>query len=93
MNPDKVKKIGFAALGVWVLLAGGLGYLAYDAASSRTEAEETLEEVRQTYREAQWYFDFCYVENSEGAHNSELAYRCLDTSEQMIAEGMEKLGK
>lgn len=50
MNPDKVKKIGFASLGVWVLLAGGLGYLAYDAASSRTEAEETLEEENSAFR-------------------------------------------
>ena len=44
MNPDKVKKIGFGALGVWVLLAGGLGYLAYDAASSYSEADAKLEE-------------------------------------------------
>ena len=50
MNPDKVKKIGFAALGVWVLLAGGLGYLAYDAAASRTEAEDTLEEENSAFR-------------------------------------------
>jgi nitrite reductase (cytochrome c-552) len=45
-----------------------------------------LDDVRQLYREAQWFFDFCYVENAEGAHNSELAFRCLDTSEAKIAE-------
>lgn len=50
MNPDKVKKIGFGALGVWVLLAGGLGYLAYDAASSRAEADEKLEEENNAFR-------------------------------------------
>ncbi|MBQ9347009.1 MAG: ammonia-forming cytochrome c nitrite reductase subunit c552 [Oscillibacter sp.] len=50
--------------------------------------EAALEQVRTLYREAQWFFDFCYVENSEGAHNSELAYRCLDTSEGMIDEAM-----
>ena len=50
MNPDKVKKIGFAALGVWVLLAGGLGYLAYDAVSSRSEAEDTLESENSAFR-------------------------------------------
>ena len=55
--------------------------------------EETLNEVRKLYREAQWYFDFCYVENAEGAHNSELAFRCLDTAEQRISEGMALLGK
>ena len=50
MNPDKVKKISFGALGVWVLLAGGLGYLAYDAASTRAEADEKLEEENNAFR-------------------------------------------
>ncbi|MBR3137312.1 MAG: ammonia-forming cytochrome c nitrite reductase subunit c552 [Clostridia bacterium] len=56
-------------------------------------AEEELDTVRKIYREAQWFFDFCYVENAEGAHNSELAFRCLDTSEKKIDEGMALLGK
>ena len=51
-------------------------------------SDEELEAVRKLHREAQWFFDFCYVENSEGAHNSELAYRCLDTSEAKINEAM-----
>ena len=50
MNPDKVKKISFAALGVWVLLVGGLGYLAYDAVSTRTEADEKLEDENNAFR-------------------------------------------
>ena len=50
--------------------------------------EEELDEVRELYRDAQWYFDYCYVENAEGAHNSELAFHCLDTSEAFINEGM-----
>ncbi|MBE5996797.1 MAG: ammonia-forming cytochrome c nitrite reductase subunit c552 [Lachnospiraceae bacterium] len=57
-----------------------------------SRSEEELNELRQMYREAQWYFDFCYVENSEGAHNSKLARQCLDTSESMIKEAMAKLG-
>ncbi|MBR6119740.1 MAG: ammonia-forming cytochrome c nitrite reductase subunit c552 [Oscillospiraceae bacterium] len=55
-------------------------------------SEADLNAVRKLYREAQWFFDFCYVENSEGAHNSELANRCLDTAEAKIAEGMALLG-
>ena len=51
-------------------------------------SEDELNAVRKLHREAQWFFDFCYVENSEGAHNSELAYRCLDTSESKIDEAM-----
>ena len=53
-----------------------------------TLSEEQLDEVRELYRKAQWFFDFCYVENAEGAHNSDLATRCLYTSEQLIKQGM-----
>ena len=64
-----------------------------EAVSAGKLSEDTLNAVRKLYREAQWYFDFCYVENAEGAHNSELAFYCLDTSEQLIADGMALLGK
>lgn len=50
MNPDKIKNMGYAALGVWVLLAGGLGYMAYSASSSRSEAEITLEQENDAFR-------------------------------------------
>ncbi len=56
-------------------------------------SEEELDAVRALHREAQWFFDFCYVENAEGAHNSDLAYRCLDTAEGKISQAMELLGK
>ena len=64
-----------------------------EANANGTLSEEDLEKVRKVYREAQWFFDFCYVENSEGAHNSELANRCLDTAEEKIVLGMELLGR
>ena len=60
------------------------------AAGNMSEAE--LDAVRKLHREAQWFFDFCYVENSEGAHNSSLATSCLDTSEAKINEAMALLG-
>ncbi|MBO4360716.1 MAG: ammonia-forming cytochrome c nitrite reductase subunit c552 [Eubacteriaceae bacterium] len=55
--------------------------------------EAELDEIRNIHRQAQWYFDFCYVENAEGAHNSDLAFSCLDKSEELIDRGMEMLGK
>ena len=61
------------------------------AVSAGQMGEDELDAVRKLHREAQWFFDFCYVENSEGAHNSELAYRCLDTSEAKIDEAMAML--
>ena len=51
-------------------------------------SEEELNAVRKLHREAQWYFDFCYVENSEGAPNSTLSLSCLKTSEAKIDEAM-----
>ena len=59
-----------------------------DAVAEGKMTEEQLERVRKLYREAQWFFDFCYVENSEGAHNSELSFSCLDTAEKKIRQGM-----
>ena len=52
------------------------------------EGSDKLEQVRKLHREAQWFFDFCYVENAEGAHNSELAAHCLEVSQQKIDEAL-----
>ena len=62
------------------------------AVADGSRSEEELNELRSLYRSAQWYWDFCYVENSEGAHNSALARKCLDTSESLIDDAMGKLG-
>jgi nitrite reductase (cytochrome c-552) len=58
------------------------------AVSSGKMSEEKLDQVRKLHREAQWFFDFCYVENAEGAHNSDLAFRCLETADSKIDEAM-----
>ncbi|MDO4633926.1 MAG: ammonia-forming cytochrome c nitrite reductase subunit c552 [Eubacteriales bacterium] len=50
--------------------------------------EDVLNDVRALYRDAQWYWDFCYVENSEGAHNSTMARRCLNNAETLINAAM-----
>ena len=54
-------------------------------------SEEQLNEIRELYRKAQWFFDYCYVENSEGAHNSELSAYCLSTAEELINQGVSLL--
>ncbi len=58
------------------------------AVASGTWSEDDLNAVRKLHREAQWFFDYCYVENSEGAHNSELSMHCLDTADTKIDEAM-----
>ncbi len=53
-----------------------------------TRSEEELDEIRSLYRDAQWFWDFCYVENSEGAHNSTLANSCLDRAEELADQAI-----
>ena len=71
-------------------LAGANKAASEGAPGAKTEEE--LNEIRTFYREAQWFFDFDYVENAEGAHNSALANHCLDLAEEKIAAGMDLLG-
>ena len=59
-----------------------------DAVAGGDYTEDELNEIRSLHRRAQWFFDYDYVENSEGAHNSTLARRCLDTAEETIQEAM-----
>ena len=59
-----------------------------EAVASGAYTEEELDAIRVLYRHAQWFFDYQYVENSEGAHNSKLANSCLDQAAAKIEEGM-----
>ena len=60
-----------------------------EAVASGEYTEEELNAIRVLYRHAQWFFDYQYVENSEGAHNSKLANSCLDQAAAKIEEGMQ----
>ena len=48
----------------------------------------TLTRLQQIHREAQFYWDFIWVENSNGFHNWNEAHRVLDKAEALIKEGM-----
>ena len=54
--------------------------------------EEQLDEIRMLHRNGQWYWDFVFVENSEGAHNSQLSRDCLNKSEALIDQALALLG-
>ena len=66
----------------------GLKTSLAEAVASGSHSEEELNEIRSLYRDAQWYWDFCYVENSEGAHNSTLANQCLDQAEALADQAL-----
>lgn len=59
-----------------------------DAVASGSYTEEKLNEIRKLNRDAQFYWDFVFVENSNGAHNSTLAKDCLAKSEALIEQAM-----
>ena len=48
--------------------------------------DEDLEKVRMASRSAQWFWDYVFVENAEGAHNSKLTNHCLDLAQQYLDE-------
>ncbi|UMZ73767.1 ammonia-forming cytochrome c nitrite reductase subunit c552 [Natranaerofaba carboxydovora] len=62
-----------------------------DAKDDEELTGENLEEAQSIHREAQFYWDFIWVENSNGFHNWDEAYRVLNKADEMIDEGMEFL--
>jgi len=59
-----------------------------DAVESGDFTEDQLNEIRSLHRNAQFYWDFVFVENSEGAHNSALSRDCLNKAEALIDQAM-----
>lgn len=55
-------------------------------------AEEELDKLRALNREAQFYWDFVFVENSEGAHNRKLTTQCLDKAEELADQALQLIG-
>lgn len=72
-----------------------IGYLLEGLTDTLAEAVESgnytdaqLDQIRDLARSAQFYWDFVYVENSEGAHNSTLDNRCLDKAEDLANQAL-----
>ncbi len=80
---EKEKKVGELLVKVNEKLAA--------AVEGKKLPSSTLEKVKQLDRDAQFYWDFVYVENSEGAHNSQLALSCLAKAEKLANEALDLL--
>ena len=68
-------------------LGEALAQLDTDLAAAIAEGKiegQDLEDIRMLFRNAQWFWDFVYVENSEGVHNMQLTAHCLDKAEEYI---------
>ena len=59
-----------------------------DAVASGNYTEDELTAIRNLNRKGQFYWDFVFVENAEGAHNSRLTNECLDKAEKLIDEAL-----
>lgn len=58
--------------------------------------DEDLTKLRDIHRKAQFKWDFVFVENGEGFHNSSKAHKNLEDARKLIEEGitiLEKYGK
>lgn len=56
-------------------------------------SEEDKAKLQEIHRHAQFKWDFVWVENGEGFHNSKKAHQNLDETEELIKEGLEILNK
>lgn len=61
-----------------------------EAEEAGTYSDERLAEIRALARDAQFYWDFVFVENAEGAHNPKLTNYCLDKAEELCNQAMAK---
>ncbi len=62
-----------------------------EAVEAGKRTEDELNAIRALNRKGQFYWDFVFVENSEGAHNSKLTEECLDKAESFIDEALKLL--
>lgn len=54
-------------------------------------SEDELKKLQEQHRESQFFFDYVFVENSEGFHNNTKMMEYLDKAEKIIDEGMKTL--
>ena len=69
-------------------LLEGLTEKLVKAVESGEYTDKELDAIRAVARDAQFYWDFVMVENSEGAHNSQLNAQCLDKAETLANKAM-----
>ncbi|MCR5576129.1 MAG: ammonia-forming cytochrome c nitrite reductase subunit c552 [Oscillospiraceae bacterium] len=58
------------------------------AVESGNYTDADLAQIRFLARDAQFYWDFVFVENAEGVHNTALTYDCLDKAEELCSKAL-----
>lgn len=83
-------EIDFKTTVVGNLITELIGELT-DAIESGQYSDELLDLVRDYHRKAQWRWDFVFVENSTGFHNTKFARETLDEAKMYAEKGLELL--
>ncbi len=65
--------------------------LLAQAVASGKYTDEQLDPIRSLARDAQFYWDFVFVENAEGVHNPSLTNQCLDKADELCAEATQMM--
>ena len=60
----------------------------FEIVSEQPYTDADLAQIRFLARDAQFYWDFVFVENAEGAHNPTLTYECLDKAEELCNKAL-----
>ena len=58
-------------------------------AVEKGSSDNDLAQIRFLARDAQFYWDFVFVENAEGAHNPTLTYECLDKADELCIKALD----
>ena len=59
--------------------------------NNQTVSDDVLQEARNYHRQAQFKWDFVFVENSEGYHNNRLALELLEEAMELAQAGIDIL--
>ena len=58
------------------------------AIENNTHSQEIIKKAQDLHRKAQFKWDFVFVENGEGFHNSAKAHKNLDEALELAKEGL-----
>lgn len=61
------------------------------AVETKSKPDKVLDQVRDLHRKAQFKWDYVFVENGEGFHNSDLAHKNLDEARTLAEKGLDLL--
>ena len=91
MSLSKQQMMGAVGAGLFVLLAGGMGYMLWDAMSQRMEAEENLEDQMETFKRYNAAAVFPSKKSIDDVHSNQVSYAAWQKSALDLASRGDKI--